>query len=72
MTILTAILTSIISSLLFGWFYLNLQYHKSNAGFRLQQIIGVTNYLVREFHETGVGIMLLSGKSCDQNGTYQE
>lgn len=53
MTILTAILTSVISSFLFGRFYLNLQYHKSNAGFRQQQIIDATNYLVKEFREKG-------------------
>ena len=53
MTVLVAAFTSLITSFLVGRFYLNLQYHKSNAGFRQRRIIEATNYLVKEFHENG-------------------
>lgn len=49
MIILTALITSVIGSFLFGRFYLNLQYHKSNAGFRQKQIIDCTTELVNEY-----------------------
>lgn len=51
MIVVIAIVTSVITSFLVGRFYLNLQYHKSNAGFRQQQIIDCTRALV---HESGM------------------
>jgi hypothetical protein len=53
MTIITALITSVIGSFLFGRFYLNLQYHKSNAGFRQQQIIDCTTDLIACYQKNG-------------------
>ncbi len=53
MTIIIALITSVIGSFLFGRFYLNLQYHKSNAGFRQQQIMDCTSDLLKEYRENG-------------------
>ncbi|MGB3179847.1 MAG: hypothetical protein WBB45_00545 [Cyclobacteriaceae bacterium] len=53
MTILTASITSAITAFLIGRVYLNLQYHKSNAGFRQQAIIDCTKELVQEYKAKG-------------------
>ncbi|MFA0960730.1 hypothetical protein AB9P05_02880 [Roseivirga sp. BDSF3-8] len=53
MTILTASITSAITAFLIGRVYLNLQYHKSNAGFRQQAIIDCTQELVQEYKANG-------------------
>jgi hypothetical protein len=54
MTVLIALLTSILTTFLIGRLYLNLQYHKSNAGFRQNEISKATHELIKQYNDNGV------------------